>query len=104
MRIASSSGPSEKISGPVALVEHQRRVEVPDQPGRGQLGVALDHHEGDLPTAGDLAQQRRLAGAGRALEQHVRPAEQGGLEDLRLAGTLDDGDGERVAPGRGGEG
>ena len=38
-----------------------------DQPGRSQLGVALDELEAEAELVGDGAQQRALAGARRAL-------------------------------------
>ena len=63
----STSGPSTKISGDVALGQHPRRVEVPDQPGRASArrcprrrGTATSR------AAGHGAQQGGLAGAGRA--------------------------------------
>ena len=55
--------------GVVALGEHPRRVEVADEAGRRQLGVALDELEADAELVGDGAQQRRLAGARRALDE-----------------------------------
>ena len=69
--MAASSGPSVKLAGDVALGEHLGRVVLPDQPGRGELGVALgeDHDRAGLP--GDVAQQRGLAGARRPLDDHV---------------------------------
>ena len=78
--------------GGVPLGEHLRRVEVPDQPGRGQLGVALDEVERRRPLRGDGPQQRRLPRPRRALEQHVRAAVEGGHEQLDLAGPVEDGE------------
>ena len=74
----------------VALGQDQGRVEVADQPGGRQLGVALDHDERDPPTGGDPAQQRRLPGARRSLQQHVGAAEQGRLQQLGLGRPVDD--------------
>ncbi len=81
----------------VALRQHLRGVERSDQPGRGELGVAL--HEHDLLAVGtrDRAQQGRLAGAGRALDHDVAPGLQGDRQHLALAAqTHDRGD----RPGR----
>ncbi len=76
--------------GPVALGEHQRRVEVPDQAGGRQLGVALDEHERHLVARGDLAEKGRLAGAGRPFEDDMRTAAQRRLEELGLLVPVDD--------------
>ena len=57
-----------------------------DQPRRGQLGVALDEHERDVPVALATGRSRvDLPGAGRALEHDVRAAAQRRLEQLGLA-------------------
>ena len=71
--------------GVVALGEHTGRVEVADEAGRGQLGVALDELEADAELVGDGPQQRRLAGAGRALDEDVAPGVEGGQHELELA-------------------
>ena len=42
----------------VAVGQHPRGVEVPDQPRGGQLGVALDEQERDVPGGRDRAQER----------------------------------------------
>ena len=57
--------------GDVAVGQHASRVEVADQPGGRELGVALDELEADAQLVGHGAQQRRLAGARRALQQDV---------------------------------
>jgi hypothetical protein len=76
--------PVDEDVGVVALGEHAGRVEVADEAGRGQLGVALDELEADAELVGDGAQQRRLAGAGRALDDHVAPGVEGRQDELEL--------------------
>ena len=76
--------------GVVALGEDPRRVEVPDEAGRGELGVALDELEPDAELGGDGAQQRRLAGARRALDEDVAAGVEGGEHELDLAPPPDE--------------
>jgi hypothetical protein len=57
----------------VAVRQHLRGVVLAHQPGRGQLGVALDEDDALAGLPGDVAQQRGLAGAGRPLDHHVPP-------------------------------
>ena len=76
--------------GVVALGEHAGRVEVADEAGRRQLGVALDELEADAELVGDGAQQRRLAGAGRALDEDVAAGVEGGEHELELAPPPDE--------------
>ena len=57
--------------GVVAVAEHSSRVEVADDAGRRELGVALDELESDPQLSRDRTQQRRLAGAGRPLDDDV---------------------------------
>ncbi len=71
--------------GVVALGEHARRVEVADEPRRRQLGVALDELEADAELVGDGAQQRRLAGARRTLDEDVAAGVERGEDELELA-------------------
>ena len=71
--------------GVVALGEHPGRVEVADEAGRRQLGVALDELEADAELVGDGAQQRRLAGAGRALDEDVAAGVERRQHELELA-------------------
>jgi hypothetical protein len=73
----------------VALREHLRRVELPDQPGGRQLGVALHEHDGASVLPRDRAQQRRLAGARRTLDDHVPAGRERDGEDLALATQAD---------------
>jgi hypothetical protein len=86
---AVAHGPDQRPVGevlrPVALLEHQRRVEGADQAGRGQLGAALDQHELGVPGRRDLPQQGGLAGARRALEQDVGARRERGSHQLELA-------------------
>ncbi len=74
----------EHVRG-VALREDLRGVEVAEQPGGRQLGVALDRHVPDAGGRGEVAKRGRLARAGRALEQHVRPGAERGDDELDLA-------------------
>ena len=71
--------------GAVALGQHPGRVEVADEAGRRQLGVALDEGEADAELVGDGPEQRRLPGAGRPLEQDVAAGGEGRDDDLQLA-------------------
>ena len=84
---------------PSATVAEARRV-LPAVPGRGivvadqprgrQLRVALDQLDAEAGGVRDGAQERGLAGAGRALEHDVAAARQRGGEHLRLAPQADD--------------
>ena len=100
-RIARSSGPSVKLAGDVPLGEHLRRVVLPDQPGRRELGVALGEDHRPARLAGDVPQQGGLAGARRALDHHVPAGLQRDGEHLALPPQPDDGRGPRP-PGHGG--
>ena len=82
--------------GVVALGQHPGRVEVPDEAGRRQLGVALDELEADAELVGDGPQQRRLAGAGRALDEDVASGVEGGQHELQLALAPDEPAAEAV--------
>ena len=73
----------------VAIGEHTSRVEVTDQPGRGQLGVAFHELEPEAELVGDGAQQRALAGSGRTFEQHVAVGSERGDSQLDLARASD---------------
>ena len=75
--------------GPVAVGQHLRRVEGADEARRRELGVALDEHELRTGGVGQRAQHRRLAGAGRTLEQHVAIGGERGDEQLELAPPTD---------------
>ncbi len=75
----------------VALGHHPGRIEVADEPGRGEFGVALDELETDAQLEGDGAQQRRLAGAGRPLDEDVAVGDERGDDEFDLAATADDG-------------
>ena len=83
-------GAVDEDVGVVALGQHARRVEVADQSRRGQLSVALDELEPDAELVGDGAQQRRLAGAGRTLDEHVAAGIEGGEDELELALAADE--------------
>ena len=61
-----------------------------DEAGRCELGVALDELETDTELVGDGAQERRLARAGRALDQHVPVDGEGGDDELDLAAPPDE--------------
>jgi hypothetical protein len=74
----------------VALGQHLGRVVLAHQPGRGQLGVALGEHHLLTGLAGDIAQQRRLPGARRALDHDVPPGGQRDRQHLALAAQADD--------------
>ena len=80
----------DEVGRHVAAGEHGGGVVLADQPGRGQLGVAL-HEDDVLPHVGrDRAQQRGLAGARRPLEDDVPVRAQGDREDLALPAQPDD--------------
>src|SRR5439155_17418958 len=66
-------------------LEHDRRVEGPDEAGRGQLGAALNQDEFGVPGRRDLPQQGGLAGARRTLEQDVGARRERGPDQLQLA-------------------
>ena len=89
-RIAVTSGAVDEHVGVVALGQHPGRVEVPDEAGRRQLGVALDELEADAELVGDGPQQRRLAGAGRTLDEDVAPGVEGRQHELQLALATDE--------------
>ena len=78
--------------GGVAVGQHPGRVEVADQARRRQLGVALDELEADAELVGHGTQQRRLAGAGRAFQQHMATGRERGNDQLDLARAADDRD------------
>ena len=82
--------PVDEDVGVVALGEDPGRIEVADEAGRRQLGVALDELEADAELGGDGAQQRRLAGARRALDEDVAPGVEGGEHELELASPPDE--------------
>ena len=67
----------DEVVRAVVLAQHPGRVVVPDQLGRGEVGVALDEDERDAPLGGDRPQQRGLAGAGRSLEDDVAAGRDG---------------------------
>jgi hypothetical protein len=69
---------------------------VPDQSGGRQLGVALDELEADPELAGNGPQQRRLAGAGWALDEHMAAGVECGEDQLELAPSPDQPAGEAV--------
>jgi hypothetical protein len=69
----------------VALGQHLRGVEVADEPGGGQLGVALDEEERGVPAARHGPEKRGLPRAGRAFEHHMRPGVERGDEQFCLA-------------------
>ncbi len=76
--------------GVVAVDEHPRRVEVTDEAGGRQLGVALDELEADTQLVGDGAQERRLAGARRPFDQHVPVDGERGDDELDLTAPPDE--------------
>ena len=61
-----------------------------DEARRRQLGVALDELEAELQLVRDGAQQRALAGAGRAFQQDVAVGVERGEDELDLAPAADD--------------
>ena len=73
----------------VPIAQDDRRVEVPDQPGRCELGVALDELETDAEFVRHRAQHRRLAGARRALEHHVPARSERGDQQLDFSAPAD---------------
>ena len=79
-----------EVLGPVAVPEDLGRVVVADELLRGELGVALDEHQRDAVVAGDRAQDRRLARAGRALQQEVTPGREHGEHAANLLLAADD--------------
>lgn len=82
-RFGERSG-QEGVAG-VALGKHPGRVELARQPGRCQLGVALDGDQGNVQRRGQGSQQRGLAGAGRTLQQEMAPRADRGHHQLDLA-------------------
>jgi hypothetical protein len=74
----------------VPVCEHSSGIEVTDQPGRCQLGVALDELEPDAELVRDRSQQRRLPGAGRPLDEHVTVGCQCRDDELDLAPAADE--------------
>ena len=74
----------------IAVGEYARRVEVPDEPGRGQLGIALDELEPEAELKRDSAQQRALASAGRPLEQHMTIGVERSEHEFYLTPASDD--------------
>src|SRR6185437_6926805 len=86
---AVAHGPYQRPVGEVLrtvpLLEHERRVEGPDEAGRGQLGAALNQDEFGVPGRRDLPQQGGLAGARRPLEQNVGARRERGPDQLQLA-------------------
>jgi hypothetical protein len=73
----------------VALGEHLSRVELPHQPGGRQFGVSFDEQDGAPVLPRDRAQQRRLTGAGRTLDDHVPAGRERDGEYLALATETD---------------
>ena len=61
-----------------------------DQPGRAQLGVALDQYQTDARPLGQGAKERGLAGARRPFEQDAAPGGQGGGHHLDVAPATDE--------------
>src|SRR6266566_2570016 len=86
---AIAHGPHQRPVGEVLravpLLEHERRVEGPDEAGRGQLGAALNQDEFGVPGRRDLPQQGGLAGARRPFEQDVGARRERGPDQLQLA-------------------
>ena len=76
--------------GVVAIGQHTGGIEVPDQAGRRQLGVALDELEADAELVGDGPQERRLAGPRRPLDEDVAAGVEGGEHELQLAPPADE--------------
>ena len=95
-----TSGAVDEHVGVVALGEDPGRVEVPDEAGRRQLGVALDELEADAELVGDGPQQRRLAGARRALDEDVAAGVEGGEHELELPPPPDEAVSSRRAQRR----
>ena len=85
-----SEGTVDEDVGVVALRHHACRIEVPDESSRGEFRVALDELEPDAELVGNRAQQRRLAGSGRALDHHVTIGDQRGDDQFDLAPSTDD--------------
>ena len=75
--------------GAVPAFEHLGGIVRSEQPGRCELGVALDEHELGPDHRSHAAQERRLAGARRPFEQHVAPGGEGGKHQLGLASATD---------------
>ena len=69
----------------VALGQHLRRVVLPDEPGRRQLGVAFHEHHPGAEITRDVPEQRGLAGAGRPFQDHVPPGVQRDCQYLTLS-------------------
>ena len=108
MRLISSTYSSEPVAqgrhqravledvGGVALGQHAGRVEVADEAGRRELGVALHELEADAELVGHRPQQRRLARARRSLQEDVAAGGQRRHHDLLLAPPADDPGAEPV--------
>ncbi len=87
--------PVDEDIGVVPLGHHPCRIEVADEASRGQLGVALDELEPDAEFVRHGAQQRRLAGAGRPLDDHVTVGDQRSDDQFDLTSSADDGRADR---------
>ena len=73
-----------EVLRPASPLQDQRRVQGSDQPGRGQLGAALDQHEFGVPGSCDLPEQGGPARAWRSLEQDAGTGREGGPDHLQL--------------------
>ena len=74
----------------IPIDQHPGGIEVADQPGRCQFGVALDELEAEAQLVGNRTQQGALAGARRALEQHVTIGGQCRNDQLDFSFAADD--------------
>ena len=100
LQVQQGAGPHRPQQRPVGeagrhvpRVKHLRRVVLPDQPGRRELGVALGEDDRPARLAGDVPQQGGLAGARRALDHHVPAGLQRDGEHLALPPQPHDGRG-----------
>jgi len=91
---AIAHGPDERTVGEVLrtvpLFQDQRRIKGSDQPGRRQLGAALNEHELGVPGLGNLPEQRGLTGTWRPLEQDVGARRERCSHQFQLALAPDD--------------